>query len=244
MAQMDNRQILIAGVVAPLVLLVLVVAYYLLVYVPNRDAREAERADVEVTVGTDRPPGALSEGDGFRPSVIAEEPPPETSDPFEGISNDDSDDDEPVDDDPGLEKPPVRTPRPTPEANTPPPARAEHSAFVRDFLGRQSNNTVSALLGLYGPTVRYYDRGRVDASVVQSDKEAYFARFPDRRYTLAGPVRVVSSTGNGAATLRFDYTFAVGGGRGGERSGRAYYELDVVPSGDTFLIQGERGDVY
>jgi hypothetical protein len=109
---------------------------------------------------------------------------------------------------------------------------------------RQARNSVADALGLYATSVRYYAMGRVDAQTVFDDKEAYFRRFPDRSYRLSGPVRVTSSTGTGAATLRFDYEYALGGGAGGERSGRAWVELDVVPSGDTYLIRGEHGAVY
>ncbi|HEX8386558.1 MAG TPA: hypothetical protein VF576_10255 [Rubricoccaceae bacterium] len=250
----DNRPLLIAGVIA-LVALVAIVGYYLLVYVPARDARAAEGLGGDVPVQTERPPGALAEGDGFRPSVIEADPTDDVGTRLDDVPQPVGDD--PDDAAPGLEQPPNRAPRPaTPPAQTPdvpapaaapvPPAptsRPEHVDFAEEYLDRQAGNSVSYALGLYATTVRYYDRGRVSADEVGRDKEAYFARFPNRRYALASPVRVVSGTAGGAATLRFDYTYALGGA-GRDRSGRAWVELDVVPSGGTFLVQGERGDVY
>ncbi len=255
--QPDNRPLLIAALVA-LVALVAVVGYYLLVYVPARDARLAEAPAAAPAVGPERPPGSLADdGDGFRPSVIEEAPPVRVDDDGTRATDDARTRDaereaDGVDGADGLEAPPRRTPvpaqapdpRPAPSPAPAPVARAEHEAFARDYLARQTDDAASNVVGLYATTVRYYNLGRVDAQTVSVDKEAYYRRFPDRRYALAGPVRVLSSTGSGAATVRFDYTFAVGGGPGGERSGRAYVELDIVPSGDTYLIRGERGDVY
>jgi hypothetical protein len=261
----DTRPLLIAALVA-LVALVAVVGYYLLVYVPNRDAREARDRDLGASAQTERPPGAIDEGDGFRPSVIEAEPLDVPSDePPNVVSSDDGPntlEDEGDESPPGLEQPPRRSPpagapprapaapRPTPSpapsapsVPTTPSARPEHVDFAAEYMDRMSVNAVSQALGLYATTVRYYDRGRVDADAVGADKEAYFARFPDRRYALAGPVRVVSTSG-ATTTLRIDYTYTLGGGRGGNRSGRAWVELDVVPSGGTYLIHGERGDTY
>ena len=250
--QPDNRPLLIAALVA-LVALVAVVGYYLLVYVPGRDARLAETVPAAPTVATERPPGSLADdGDGFRPSVIEQAPPVRPNDRGARATDDEAEREaDGVDGADGLEAPPRRaplpapTPEPRPETRPAPApaARAEHEAFARDYLARQTDDAASNALGLYATTVRYYSLGLVDAQRVYDDKDAYYRRFPDRRYALAGPVRVVSSTGGGA-TLRFDYSYAVGGGAGGERAGRAWAELDVVPSGDTFLIRGERGNVY
>ena len=251
--QPDNRPLLIAALVA-LVALVAVVGYYLLVYVPGRDARLAETAPASPTVATERPPGSLADdGDGFRPSVIEQAPPVRPNDRGARATDDEAEREaDGVDGADGLEAPPRRaplpapTPEPRPETRPAPApaARAEHEAFARDYLARQTDDAASNALGLYATTVRYYSLGLVDAQRVYDDKDAYYRRFPDRRYALAGPVRVLSSTGAGAATLRFDYTFAVGGGPGGERSGRANVELDIIPSGNTFLIRGEQGNAY
>lgn len=257
----DNRPLLVAGVAA-LIALVAVVGYYLLVYVPERDARAETPPQPSVAVQTDRPPGALSDGDGFRPSVIEDEP--LGGDPADSRPRRD-----PADDDlsgtPGLERPPRRAPLPDesqaedepraenePRATEPPAAqpatrpaaRREVVDFVEEYFDRQSGGSLDAAMRLYAARVRYYDRGRVGAEAVEADKAAYVARFPERRYALAGPVRVVATGASDVTTVRADYTFAVGGGAAGDRSGRAYVELDLVPAGSTFVIQGERGDVY
>lgn len=247
---MDRRQLLIAGVIAPLAVLIVVLAIIL-----SRGSRAPEPA--RVTVRDERPPGTMGESDGFRPSVVDNDTPAgdaddlgEPSPPADAVE-DEGDAPAPAPAD-GLEAPPRRAPRPPsspptaprPDTRPAPVARPAHEAFARDYLARQANNAVSDVLGLYATSVRYYSMGRVDAQTVYDDKEAYVRRFPDRTYRLVPPVRVVSSTGTGTATLRFDYDFAAGGGAGGERSGRAWVELDVVPSGDTYLIQGEHGSVY
>ena len=249
----DNRPLLIAAVAA-LVALVAVVGYYLLVYVPRRDARADTPPEVSQTVQTDRPPGALSDGDGFRPSVIEDTPADSDGD---GESPRRRPADDPAET-PGLERPPRRAPLPAadpdaaerpddPPADRPtgrPAASRAYVDFAEEYFERQSGGPVAAAMRLYAARVRYYDRGSVEAEVVEADKAAYFARFPERRYVLSGPVRVVSAGASDVTTVRADYSYAVGGGTGGERSGRAYVELDLVPAGTTFVIQGERGDVY
>lgn len=219
---MDNRQLLIAGVIAPLVLLAAVLSYYLLVAVPDREARERDERAI-VVVPAEAPPGRIDEGSGFEPSVVEPAPPPRAAEP-----------------EPGLEQPPQRETG----VEAPPIARDALAGFADLYLSEQESAGASEVVRLYGERVRYFAMGLADKSDVYQDKLAYFRRFPDRRYALASPVRVVGDAEAGGATIRFEYTFSVGGGPGGERSGRAWTEMDLVPDGGSFLITGERGDVY
>lgn len=216
---MDRRQLLIAGVIAPLAVLVVVLAFVL---GRGSDAPEPAR----VTVRDERPPGAATRA---VPADVPDDAPPARP-PAEAIApSSESADGE------GLEAPPRREPR---------PARAQNvEAFAEDYLRRQGDPDPNELVNLYGDIVRYYAMGRVDLQTVYDDKLAYFQRFPDRRYGLASAVRVTPGA-NGALTLRFDYDYRTGGGPGGQRSGQAWAELDVVPSGATYTITGEHGSVY
>lgn len=128
----------------------------------------------------------------------------------------------------------------TPAAD--PALRGDAERFVAEYLARQSEREANPLIELYADGVRFYGLGRVDAQTVYDDKVAYFSRFPSRDYRLASGVRVTPS-GTGA-TLRFDYSFAVGGGRGGSRSGTGWTELTVRRGGELFLITAENGSVY
>lgn len=216
---MDRRQLLIAGVVAPLAVLVVVLAFLL-----GRGSGAPEPA--RATVRDERPPGATTPG--------AETDVPDDAPPADAPAEDPADSLAPPDDE-GLEAAPRRAPRPV-GAQTP-------EAFAEDYLRRQSGDDVSDLIGLYGDAVRYYSMGRVGAQAIFDDKDAYFRRFPDRSYGLASAVQVTPGAG-GTATLRFDYDYSAGGGAGGERAGQAWTELDVVPSGGTYTITGEHGSVY
>ncbi len=216
---MDRRQLLIAGVIAPLGVLVVVLAFLI-----GRGSGAPEPP--RVTVRDERPPGAATRD--VPVDVQTDEPPAYAPVAAEADSRESMDGE-------GLEAPPHREPR---------PARAQNAeAFAEDYLRRQSNNDLSSLLGLYASSVRYYTWGPVGASRISADKDAYFRRFPDRSYGLASAVRVTPGA-DGAATLRFDYDYSTGGGAGGQRSGSAWTELNVVPSGGTYLITGEHGSVY
>ncbi len=168
-------------------------------------------------VVTDRPPGPVAGSDGG--STVAVRPMPIAPVPAAPVA---------------------RPPQPRPAAPTIDQANA--TAFAEAYLARQSTNDVSSLLGLYASQVRFYSIARATPQAIYDDKDAYFRRFPSRDYRLASGVRV---TPRGDASLfRFDYTFAVGGGRGGSRSGSGWTELTVVPDRGTFLITGENGSVY
>jgi hypothetical protein len=142
----------------------------------------------------------------------------------------------------------IAAPEPAPEVRVPADAeivdRDDHVDFALDFLGRQGYNSVPAFMGLYGPQVRYYDRGVVSQEAVAEDKGAYFERWPNRYFELAGPVR---ATRGATPTLRFDYAFAVShADLSGEREGRAWVELGLspLPDGSGYVITSEHGGTY
>ena len=247
---MDRRQLLIAGVIAPLAVLVVVLALVLL-RGPSRPP------ETTVAVRTDeRPPGAMASGDGIRPTIVgeAEVPPPEATAGTPAESGPDLDEMDPEGAAPedGLEAPPRRAPRaapapapvPAPVPAPAPVARPAHEAFARDYLAGTPDSAVSDVLGLYATCVRYYSMGPRDAQTRSTTtRRPTSGASRTVRTRSPRPSASTPSTGTGAATLRFDYDFAVGGGAGGERSGRAWAELDVVPSGGTYLIHGEHGSV-
>lgn len=217
---MDRRQLLIAGVIAPLAVLVVVLALILARGPGTPQPTPAPPRE-------ERPPGPVARENAARPETATTTP--DTGSDEVAAAPPRSADGE------GLEAPPRRAPRPARPQNV--------EAFAEDYLRRQSANDVSGLLGLYGDGVRYYSMGRVDAQTIYDDKDAYFRRFPDRSYGLASAVQVTPGA-DGAATLRFDYDYSAGGGAGGARSGSAWTELDVVPAGGSYLITGEHGSVY
>ena len=140
-----------------------------------------------------------------------------------------------------------RVSAPAPEVRAPAGAivdRDDHVDFALDFLGRQAYNSVDGFMELYGPRVRYFDRGVISRAQVAADKGNYFERWPNRYYELAGPVR---ATRGETPTIRFDYDFAVShADASGETEGRAWTELGLTPAGDgySYFITSERGGTY
>ena len=90
-------------------------------------------------------------------------------------------------------------PKPTvavlPTPGPPPAAAARHRPTadeIRDFLTRylqagQTNDTPGEL-GFYGDYVDYFNEGVVDRRFIENDVTRYDHRWPQRRFTLLGPV--------------------------------------------------------
>lgn len=81
-----------------------------------------------------------------------------------------------------------------PEAKPVPPEKAvtEESltAFIRQYLADSAGPAQEAEISHYAPVVHYFDHGIRPRSFVQNDVEEYRKRWPQRDYSLAGPVKV------------------------------------------------------
>ena len=142
---------------------------------------------------------------------------------------------------PDAAAPPAPPPasEPTGDLQLADPDRAR--AVADAYLQAGNDGDSAAIAGLYAARVRYYDRGPVPRDEVLADKAAYLRRWPERQYERASDVVVEPGPGGGA-TIRFDYTFQVGGA-GRTARGEGWAELTVRPDAEGFLIIGEDGGV-
>ena len=111
---------------------------------------------------------------------------------------------------------PLSTPTPTP---APPPASLSAQrptpqalvAFVVAYLQAGQTNDPPAELRFYSDHVDYFDDGWVDHQFVAQDVAKYDHRWPQRQFSLAGPVDVVPvSDGDPVKTrVRFRLRYAV-----------------------------------
>jgi hypothetical protein len=100
-----------------------------------------------------------------------------------------------------------------------PPAPAESPAagqdltpdrvnkFVQDYLRDAEGPDVPAQIKYYAFPVRYFDHGTVTEQFVTRDTSDYVRRWPQRKYTLNGPVNFFASGSEGETTVEFTIAF-------------------------------------
>src|SRR5438105_8653089 len=120
---------------------------------------------------------------------------------------------------------------PTPEAKpSPSPAESNKKApgprnnrawqvwiddFVHNFIASNETNDVDLAMSFYAPNVDLFEEGRKPADAIQQDIESYNARWPSRRATIRGDVRLGEKTPNRNYTASFEHDYYV------ENPGRA-----------------------
>ena len=89
------------------------------------------------------------------------------------------------------------TPTPAPPAESPPPSQdltpEKVNRFVQDYLRASETQNVAAQTTYYAFPVRYFDHGVVSQQFVTQDTSNYVKRWPERKYTLSGPVSFFAS---------------------------------------------------
>src|SRR5437868_11647633 len=110
-----------------------------------------------------------------------------------------------------AEEKPDLTPSPPPPAESPPPEqdlnRERVNKFVQDYLRDAESADVAAQVKYYAFPVRYFDHGTVSEQFVAKDTSDYVKRWPERKYTLAGPVNFFASGSDGETNVEFTIGF-------------------------------------
>jgi flagellar basal body-associated protein FliL len=136
------------------------------------------------------------------------------------------------------------SPTPTPEAKPSPspteqkkkaPAPRNNRAwqvwiddFVHNFIASNDTNDVDLALSFYAPNVDLYDEGWKSIDAIRQDIETYDARWPTRRTTIRGDVRLSEKTPNHnyAASFEHDY-YVENAGRGEWINGAVAVDLQI-----------------
>jgi len=79
--------------------------------------------------------------------------------------------------------------------------------FVQDYLRDGEGPDVPAQVKYYGFPVRYFDHGLVTEQFVTRDTSDYVKRWPERKYTLIGPVSFFASGKEGETQVEFTISF-------------------------------------
>jgi hypothetical protein len=157
---------------------------------------------------------------------------------------------------PVVPAPPAATPSPTPAEITPmPEARPSPSAsepnkkgpasrndrawqvwideFVHNFIASNESNDVDLAVSFYAPTVDLFEEGRKSIDAIRRDVESYNARWPSRRATIRGDVRLAEKAKNHSYTASFEHDYYVENPSRGEWiNGAVAVDLQITVEGD------------
>ena len=136
---------------------------------------------------------------------------------------------------------------PIPNANpaSAPPAPAHGSSVndigterVRDYVGAfvlaGLDPQVGAEAEFFADRVQYYDDGTIDRENIRRDLQRYAARWPERRFWLAGDIKVEPQNGNRMrVTFPLRYDLRKGAKH---KSGKINKTLVLEPAGDDLEI--------
>jgi hypothetical protein len=118
-----------------------------------------------------------------------------------------------------AEEKPDRTPSPPPPAESPGPGQnltpERVNKFVQDYLRDAAGPDVAAQVRYFADPVRYFDHGLVSEQFVARDTANYVKRWPERNYSLLGPVNFFASAQDSETEVEFTIGFEL---RSPERS--------------------------
>ena len=110
-----------------------------------------------------------------------------------------------------AEEKPDATPTPPPPAESPAPGQdltpERVNKFVQDYLRDGESSDVATQVKYYAFPVRYFDHGLVSEQFVSRDTTNYVKRWPERRYTLTGPVNFFASANDAETEVEFTISF-------------------------------------
>ncbi|HZR77868.1 MAG TPA: hypothetical protein VFA58_01595, partial [Chthoniobacterales bacterium] len=116
-----------------------------------------------------------------------------------------------------IQQEPTSSPTPS-VAATETPAQTEQSRteeiskFVQDYLRDAEGDDVDLQVGYYAFPVEYFDHGKASREFVARDTRNYIKRWPERKYTLIGPVNSMSTKTPDVFQVEFTIAFRVAGG--------------------------------
>jgi peptidoglycan hydrolase-like protein with peptidoglycan-binding domain len=110
-----------------------------------------------------------------------------------------------------AENEPDLTPSPPAPAESPAPGQdltpERVNKLVQDYLRDAETADVAAQVRYYAFPVRYFDHGSVSQQFVTQDTSNYVKRWPERKYTLTGPVNFFASGKEGETEVEFTIAF-------------------------------------
>lgn len=81
--------------------------------------------------------------------------------------------------------------------------------FVHNFIASNETNDVDLAISFYADNVDLFEEGKKSTDAIRQDIEAYNARWPSRRATIRGDVRLGEKTPNRHYTASFEHDYYV-----------------------------------
>jgi len=112
-----------------------------------------------------------------------------------------------------AEEHPELSPSPPPPAESPAPEQnltpERVDKLVRDYLHDAETTDIAKQVNYYAFPVHYFDHGDVSREFVTADTKNYVKRWPERKYTLAGPVTFLAAGNDSETNVEFTIGFAL-----------------------------------
>jgi len=104
---------------------------------------------------------------------------------------------------------------------------------VHNFIASNETNDLDLAVSFYAPNVDLFEEGRKSIDAIRQDIESYNARWPSRRATIRGDVRLSEKTPNRnyAASFEHDY-YVENTSRGEWINGAVAVDLQISIEGD------------
>ena len=105
--------------------------------------------------------------------------------------------------------------------------------FVHNFIASNEANDVKLAVSFYAPTVDLFEEGRKPKDAIQRDIESYNSRWPSRRETIRGDVRLSEKAANHSYTASFEHDYYVENASRGEWiNGAVAVDLQLTIDGE------------
>jgi hypothetical protein len=142
-----------------------------------------------------------------------------------------------------VELNPDPSPTPAPPAESPGPGQNltpdQVTKFVTDYLRDAETDDVTVQVKCFAFPVEYFDHGSQMEGFVSRDVRNYLKDWPQRRYTLVGPVNFFASGKEGETNIEFTIKFSVRNParkKKYEASGRTKNFWTIRPEGEDLKI--------
>jgi hypothetical protein len=138
------------------------------------------------------------------------------------------------------EKTPAPEPSPSPSATELPKKNAPVARnnrpwqqwideFIHNYIASNESNDVDLAVSFYATTVDVFEEGRKSSDAIRRDIEGYNARWPARRATIRGDVRLSEKAANHSYTASFEHDYYVQNASRGEWiNGAVAVELQII----------------
>jgi hypothetical protein len=139
---------------------------------------------------------------------------------------------------PTAPEPPQASPTPSPNKKEPAPRNSRAwqvwmDEFVHNFIASGESNDSDWALSFYAPKVDLFEEGSKTIEAIRRDVENYNARWPKRRNTIRGDVRLSEKAPNRTYAASFEHDYYVENPARGEWiNGAAAVDLQIAISDD------------